>query len=112
MNKILPEWATLSPIERTGQVPAVDVDSNAAYTAILAELKVDEPDQYWLEVAFQFIKLELQVAMRMFAFEIRIHDPAKRWAQSKHPAGRGAALASRGMEAREHFRRLRGFIPG
>ena len=109
MNPNLPSWATLRPIERTGKVPVIEVDAVAAYTAILADLNVSEPDQYWLEVAYQFIMLDLQTAMRTFAFEIHIHDRERRWSQKFYPTGRGAAKASRGLEAREHFRRLRGF---
>ena len=70
-----------------------------------------KPTRYWLEVAFQCMKLELQVAMRGHGFEIRVHDTFKVWAHSNHPEGRGLVAATWGKEAREHFRRLRGFVP-
>jgi hypothetical protein len=117
----LPKWAKLGA--KHGALQVVDVDADAAYEAWFAELGVDEPpDQYWLEVAYQCIKMELQVAMRTFTFEIHVHDVGKKWAQSKYPKGRGADYATMlvrdakgkvlgGREAREHFKRLRGFVP-
>ncbi len=70
---------------------------------------------YWLETVHQCGKMELQVCMRTFAFEIRIHDFLKTYAQKEHAPGRGARRASGGTqggrEARQHFKRLRGFIP-
>jgi hypothetical protein len=69
------------------------------------------PTQYWLECAFQCMKMDLQVAMRSFAFEIRTKDAEKRYALAKHKEGRGVIAATWGKEAKQHFRRLRGFIP-
>ncbi len=69
------------------------------------------PTQYWLEVAFQCMKMDLQLALRSFTFEIRVHDADKEFQQAKFPAGRGIAAATWGKEAREHFRRLRGVVP-
>lgn len=96
-----------------GEMPVVHVDATAAYEAWLKELDIaaEHVDQYWLEVAYQCIKLELQVAMRGFTFEIRIHDPEKKWAQRKFPEGIGAARATFGKEARLHFMRARGGLP-
>lgn len=88
-------------------------------------LRSEIPDAYWLEVCFQSIKMDLQVAMKTFTFEIRISDPGKRWAQAfvwldkrksgPRPQGRGPEKASGGpgggREARQHYKRLRGFIP-
>ena len=105
----LPRWATLT--NRPGLIPLIDVDSDGAYTAMLALLKVDLPDRYWLEVAYQFIKLELQTAMRCFRFELHLQDPTKKWAQKKYPEGRGARAATYGKEARKHYIRIRGALP-
>lgn len=108
----LPPWARYDPtVQVENRVPVVEVDGPAAYEAWLEELGSPQVDQYWLEVAYQCIKLDLQLAMRTFAFEIRISDPEKRFAQVAHPVGKGSAAASRGLEGREHFRRLRGFVP-
>lgn len=110
MTKVkLPAYAKHGGL--SGELPRLDVDADAAYRAWLKELGVTEPDQYWLEVAYQCIKLELQAAMRTFTFEIRIHDPAKRWAQRKFPIGRGPVRAAQGKEAKRHFQRLRGGLP-
>jgi hypothetical protein len=106
----LPAWATLT--EREGRIPVVDVDTHAAYPEMLRELGVEQPDQYWLEVAYQCMKLDLQVAMRAPSFEIRMHDPDKRWALKDHPEGRGIEAADRGGGARAEYRRMRGFLPG
>ena len=72
----------------------------------------ERPTKYWLECAHQCMKLELQVAMRRFNFEIRTHDGDKRFALAKWPDGRGILAATKAYEAREHFRRLRGVLPG
>lgn len=110
MSKVkLPRWARAGGMH--GELPVINVNAGAAYAAWLKELGVTEPDQYWLEVAYQCIKLELQVAMRGFTFEIRIHDDRKAWAQSTFPVGRGAVAATYGKEARGHFERLRGGLP-
>lgn len=69
------------------------------------------PTQYWLECAYQCMKLELQVALRRFDFEIRVHDAEKAFALAKWPAGRGGLAATRGLEAKAHFKRLRGVLP-
>jgi len=97
--------------ERPGKVPLIDVDADAAYEAFLSEMEPEKPDQYWLEVAYQCIKMELQLAMRTFAMEIRIHDLGKKWAQKNYPEGRGARAATFGREARGHFKRIRGVLP-
>lgn len=72
----------------------------------------DAPTQYWLECAYQCMKLELQLALRSFALEIRLHDPEHRYALKAHPEGRCPWAASRGLEAKSHFKRLRGVLPG
>ncbi len=139
----LPPWATLH--EGDSPRPIVDVDAHAMYKAWLAELRTyyhdhtpnefldgegrikpewieclidldaDPTTCYWLEVCYQCHKMELQIAMKTFAFEIHVHDYGKKYAQRDHASGRGAQRAAGGMqggrEAREHFKRLRGFIP-
>lgn len=126
----LPKWA--QRLTKEGKkVPIIRVDANLAYPSMLAELKtakadesmVDEnkksildkldpekPDVYWLEVAFQCIKMEIQL-IEGFSIEIHIKDPEKKWNQKKFPKGRGWFAATKGKEARNHFRRLRGRLP-
>lgn len=108
----LPDWAWLGDKSAEG-LDVVHVDADRAYPALLSELGVKKADrdQYWLEVAYQCIKLDLQVSMRKFGFEVRIHDSDKNWAQAKFSAGRGAEVATKGREARDHYRQMRGFIP-
>lgn len=100
----------------------------------LAELVAKPPTAYWLEVAYQCGKMELQICMRTPAFEIRIHDTGHKFAQKAAKPGRGAHMAASpgppiktvkgvktpqppdrakggGREARHHFKRLRGFGP-
>ncbi len=80
---------------------------------------LQDPDQYWLEVAYQCAKMDLQLAITNTE-----HDPrdagmsaefrfsrSEQWPQSKFPPGRGATAATQGHEARDHFRRIRGRIP-
>lgn len=74
----------------------------------------DKFDQYWLETFYQFMKMDLQKELG-FAIEIRVKSTGgrkKRWALANHPEGRGIQAASRGKEARHHYKMLRGFIPG
>lgn len=70
------------------------------------------PTQYWLECALQCMKLDLQVAAKRFAFEIRLHNDAeKKFALNKWPPGRGIIAATYGFEAKAHYKRIRGFLP-
>ena len=141
----MPEWAEAGPVVR-GRLPIYRVQADEFYPALLAELAaaqearggdvdeggeltlglidVDEPDAYALEVAYQTMKMDMQVGCG-FGIEIRVVDPEKKWAQKGRPEAdrvvekkgrefRGADIATspRGpQEAREHYRRLRGFIP-
>jgi hypothetical protein len=116
----MPDWATISEIANSRGLQIVHVDVQKAYPSWLAELGVEEPDQYWLEVVYQCIKLDVQAAMLPHPVEIRMHDRGKVWAQSKYPEGRGAHIASPGGKmhgvkeedtARGHYKRLRGFVP-
>ena len=115
----LPAWAEQKASE-TGKVSVVvEIDSEAAYADWLQRLGVDSIDQYWLEVAYQCIKLDVQTALAGTPFdprnsgksaELRFSN-APKYALSQHPAGRGVEPATQGREAREHFVRLRGAMP-
>lgn len=93
-----------------------DGDLRAEWERCLEGLEVENPTAYWLEVAYQSIKLDLQLACRTFNLEIRIHDADKRFSQEAAPDGRDVMEAAGGFEggkeAREHFRRMRGMLPG
>lgn len=87
----------------------IEVDALKAYPAFLDELKVEEIDQYWLEVIFQCIKMDCQVAFGWGP--IHIIDKGRKYAQKKFPVGKGPYAATKGKEAREHYLILRGYMP-
>jgi len=115
----LPSWASRKESESTKVTIVVDVNSAAAYPAMLSELEVTDVDQYWLEVAYQCIKLDVQAALAGTVFDPRtvgkpaeIHfSNAPEFALVKHPEGRGTAAATQGREAREVYKKLRGSMP-
>ena len=149
MTPALPKWATLDADAKPR--PVVTVDAEAMYPAILAELlehyggdgKVwwttdtgkavaaladlgPDPKKvsaYWLEVAYQAMKMDLQIALRSFNFTIFVQGGKAIWALKNHPPGRGqktvkAAIdrasggrIAGGKEARKHYERVRGVMP-
>jgi hypothetical protein len=101
------------------------IDPDIAYPAILSALGVpeDHRDQYWVEVAYQCAKLEVQRVVtgtdadprpdKALVIHILSDDGRKdRWALANLPKGKGEELASKGREARLHYQAWRGFIPG
>lgn len=115
----LPPWAKVAKVQRDSAAIIVEVDCDAAYPAWLAELGNPTVDQYWLEVAYQCIKLDVQAALVGTKYDPRTagkhavfkFSRAEAWEQAKHPAGKGAEAASRGKEARGHYTRIRGSLP-
>lgn len=100
-------------VARTNGV--ITIDPELIYPEILKTLGVKEIDQYWAEVAYQCAKLE---AMRMVegtkydprpdkSLVVHVESRKDTWALSNFPVGRGATVATRGREAREHYRRWR-----
>lgn len=110
----LPAWAAPHPTQDN----TVLVDPDLAYPALLDALGVKpaQRTKYWIEVAYQCVKMDLQVAMGRFGFTIHIRadDGRKeRWALDRFPgAATDIARATKGGDARAHYRRLRGFVPG
>lgn len=120
----LPPWAKVQDshkVEDGTYSTSILVDTDAYVRAWLAELGVEpgSADQYWLEVAYQCAKMDVQMAL-----EGTKHDPrtagkpteivmtrANHWKLKLHPAGKGTRLATQGLEAREHYRRIRGRLP-
>lgn len=98
-----------------GEWRKADGDLRAEWAEVLEELDADNLSRYWLEVAYQTMKMDLIVALG-WGIEIRMHSEGKPYAQAKHPKGRGAEKATGGLggpnEIRGHYRRLRGFFPG
>lgn len=95
----LPDWLT----RRADGVFVADAD--LFYPAYLNELGVEMPDQYWLEIAYIFMKLDAQKAIHAAGFgveetgeniKLTVSGPAsakEKWRQTAHPAGKGAAGA-------------------
>lgn len=94
------------------------------YIEELRALDINALSQYWVEVAYQMAKLDLRRILMLegknaWPRMIRIRtgytevdgQPVSNWHMSRFPAGRGIEAATQGKEAREHYRRLRGFIP-
>lgn len=114
LRSILPSWASL----RIGD-DAIIVNADMAYPTLLRELGVSdiEFDQYWHEVAFQCIKLDVQNAVKGARFypkggmtRIFIDGDKNKWMQSRLQTNAAHPLeaATKGGEAREHYRRIRG----
>jgi hypothetical protein len=115
-------WLKIVPQPADARIAAVlEIDSAAAYPywIKLLEVKQADLDQYWIETAYQCIKLDAQAAIVDTKFDPRIANRsseirfscADEWALSKFPAGRGLDLATKGKEARRHYVRIRGRMP-
>lgn len=112
----LPEWAVLSGVNEDNGFARVVVDPDQAYPAWAAELgfDLDKLDQYQAEVLYQCVKLDVQIAcggLGKGGIEIHIVRGSGKWALKNLPKGRGAKAATEGREAREHFKRARGYVP-
>jgi len=109
----LPKWAKFKGYNRHG-FEIIQADPDEFYPYFLKLFNVEQPDQYWLEVCYQCMKMDLQTAMGKFGFEI--HCKGKeghkdRWALKNHPRGKGPEFATQGREARQHYVRIRGRLP-
>lgn len=107
---MLPEWAT----QQAEGVYVIDADT--AYPALQKELGVAKLDQYWLEVLYQFAKMDLRRALILnnedpWPARILIRGDKSRWAHKHYPPGRGVEAATEGREARELYRKMRRFVP-
>lgn len=118
----LPDWAKVggSVSSRAGRTSiCIEADTDGAMREWFALLGNPKPDRYWLEVAYQCAKMDLQKAIEGTEFDPRTAGKAaefrfvraNQWAQKNHPVGRGAELAAKGKQAREHYKRVRGSLP-
>lgn len=133
----LPAWAKVVPsaLVDKGKVGVViEVDPDTAYPEWLKALasedypevggvkRLDSPtnvDQYWLEVCYQCVKLDLQAAIAGTKYDVRTSNkPAEfhfknspKFALKEHKPGRGPVAATQGKEARQHYKRVRGSLP-
>ena len=118
----LPEWAEVvkSPRSDSGKVSISILGHTDGYVAEwFALLGVKVPDQYWLEVAYQCAKMDLQMALSGTPYDPLVagksaefhFDRSERWALKNFQPGRGVQAASRDKEARAHYLRIRGKLP-
>ncbi|MCP4304718.1 MAG: hypothetical protein GY788_07545 [bacterium] len=111
----------------------VSVDPDLFYPAMLESLGVaEEPiSAYWLEVAYQCMKLDVQLHVALAGIDPRPKSSLvitvngrpghkARWAQSRKPKGKMADLAKKygddawkqvARDAREQYKRIRGVLP-
>lgn len=92
-------------------------DDEEPHIAALRSFQRYDLDQYWLEVIYQFAKLDLRLALRSerasaWPAEIHIDADKQVWRIAQYPRGRGVEAASEeGKEARKLYKYMRGFIP-
>lgn len=114
----LPPWAKVVPFNDKLCI-RIEADPDGYIPEWLELLEVKKPDQYWLEVAYQCAKLDLQACLAGTDYDPRTAGKAAefhflnrpQWALNRHPKGRGINAASKGKEARAHYRRIRGPLP-
>lgn len=124
----LPEWAQRGPDKPEFSI-VIRVDTDGAMREWFELLGNPTPDQYWIEVAYQCAKMDVQSALvgtpydpRLAGKGAEIHfSRAPQWALSRYPVGKagvvngrrlaGAQLATEGREARGHYQRIRGRLP-
>ncbi len=115
-QKQLAAWLATPPAERSAGPPEVLTTSA-------------DVDQYWLEVAYQCIKLDVDMALEGTQFSAagsgkHVHrriTRASQYAQANYVDNHainvpgkemtGAERATQGHEAREHYKRIRGRLP-
>lgn len=118
----LPAWAKVvesSTVRKGAATICIEGDTDGYVKDWLALLGVSQPDQYWLEVAYQCAKMDLQSAVVGTPYDPRTSGKpieikftrAPQWALTAHSKGKGIAAASSGREARDHYTRIRGRRP-
>ncbi len=122
----LPAWARV--IDGNPKLAVtIEVDTDAAYNAWLRELGVLTSDgadllgldQYWIETAYQCIKMDVQAALELSPLSPVLMGRAAQinfvrapqWELKKYKVGRGTLAATKGREARAHYSRVRGRVP-
>jgi hypothetical protein len=117
----LPTWAKIKSVNSGGVSLLIEVDTDGYVKEWLPLLGIapQSADQYWLEVAYQCAKMDLQMAITDTKFDPRIagkfaefrFNDCPQWALSRFQPGRGIEAATKGKEAREHYKRVRGKLP-
>jgi hypothetical protein len=111
----LPEWAKITDSNSKVSIK-INADTDGYVKEWFSLLGVTNPDHYWLEVAYQCAKMDLQRAIENTAFDPRYAGKAAefhfsgvpQWSMNRFQVGRGTGPASQGGEARKHFERIRG----
>lgn len=115
----LPGWARIAETHSEKVSVCIEADTAGYIKEWFGLLNVETPDQYWLEVAYQCAKMDLQTALLGTQYDPRTSGKpaefhfsrAPEYALTAHPKGKGVEAASKGREAREHYRRIRGRLP-
>lgn len=112
MKAVLPDYAKeISPGK-------VEVQASEFYPFWLDSLGVSEPDQYWLDVAFVCMRMDIQLATELTesapprggALVIIVQDSEKTYAMNKWPVGDGAGKLTR-KKAQQYFQKVRRATP-
>lgn len=97
----------------------LSIDPDIVYPAVLdaLDVKAEDVDQYWVEVAYQCAKLAGQEMMSGTPHDpretgngtmvINILSRKDTWAVSKFKPGRGPEAATKGREARNHYEKIK-----
>lgn len=98
------------------KLPNQDGATELPFLAELRNLDLDNLTQYWIEVAYQMSKLEVRRYLLLMGGNawpnmFKIKGDKSKWGIKSFPPGRGIEAATQGKEAREHYKRLRGFLP-
>lgn len=112
--KGLPRWAKRHPGRSNREIVYL-VDPDQFYPQILDELGVVKPTKYDIECAYQIMKMDMQVAHGSYGFTIHVRGDdgrKRRWNLTMFEGhDHDVLVATGGLEARDHYLRLRGFLP-
>jgi len=99
--------------------PAYPIPNDMEQAGITHMPNVAVPDQYWLEVAYQCTKLDLQMALKSSQFDPLLSGKPVEFnflsrpelKMTNYPEGKTWQAATQGREARMHYIRVRGSLP-
>ncbi len=115
----LPSYASVreTPHTLAGKVSIhIDIDPDLAYPHWMELLGIKESDlnQYWMEVLYACVKLDVQVALLGTEFHPNVARKAAEFKFLNRPRWRIQAFPpsdQRSPDARQHFRKVKGFVP-
>lgn len=113
-SKGMPAWSKRHPGRSNREIVYL-VDPDKFYPQLLDELGFTKVTRYELEVAYQCMKMDMQVAHGSYGFTIHVRADGERkrkWNFTMHHGTDDDVLvATAGLEARAHYLRIRGFLP-